>query len=271
MRNDNVLLLMQNGPRKFGHSHHDSLSVYYEAFGRIVLTDAGAWRYDDADPDRAWARSIWSHNTIAITDDDPLTRDSRSIHLGTQVMPGPALPSSADPRYGVMRRMRQTDLMLLDATFAGYEDDHDAHVRRIVAMPADPTTPWLIVIDQIRATRPHRWTNAWLLPTCKPVTAREDGFQAQLHDDLFVTLTCADNALTISDEEKFWSPRSGHKEPARWVRMSATVNATAVRAFLCRPTRGGVVGTDRITLESGRVEVCVDGAVHVIEPDVSPV
>src|SRR5690606_12029455 len=259
MRNDNALLLLQNGPRKYGHSHLDNLSVYYEAFGRIVLADPGRWRYYDADPDRAWVRSIWSHNTIAITDDDPLARDKASQHLGTQVMQGPA-----DPRYGVMRQSRQNGLMLLDATFAGYEDDAEARVRRIVAMPADPATPWLVVIDQVHAPRPHRWTNAWLLPTDRPVDVRDDGFDAQLDDDLFVALRHADTTLAVSDDEKFWCPSYGQKRPARWVRMSAMADPTTIRAFLCRPTRSSVADSGRITLKVGHVEVAVAGILHTI-------
>ena len=62
---DDRYLLFESGPFGIGHQHEDKLSMFIYGLGRVLLTEAGTYRYD-ASKYRRYVLGTWAHNTILV-------------------------------------------------------------------------------------------------------------------------------------------------------------------------------------------------------------
>jgi len=76
-RNDRYLLF-EAGPFGIGHQHEDKLSLFIYGLGRVLLTEAGTYSYDQSKY-RRYVLSTWAHNTILVDGHGQQRRGLRGV------------------------------------------------------------------------------------------------------------------------------------------------------------------------------------------------
>ena len=62
---DDLWAYMDPGPIGYGHQHEDRLNVLLDAYGKVMLTEAGTYAYDNSDM-RKYGLSTRGHNTVLL-------------------------------------------------------------------------------------------------------------------------------------------------------------------------------------------------------------
>jgi hypothetical protein len=253
--NADSLLLVDNGPTSAGHSHEDNMTIHFDALGSPVLVDPGRWVYAYDDPDRQWAVSAHAHNTIVIEDEPIAPGDPITARSFVRAAPG-------DSRIDSPRVQREGALARVTTGFRGFASDPGAHARRTVLAPLEVAEPWLVIIDSIAGSTPHRWVNSWLVPSSSPTERTVSGFIATLDGGVQLTAAAlADEPLQVRDEPMFWCPNYAEKSPARWVRFSSRCRCD-LRAFVFHV--GPADQAPSVTLTTRGAEIRVGrGLIHV--------
>jgi uncharacterized heparinase superfamily protein len=190
------------GPRyQPGHAHCDTLSFECEAYGRLVITDAGVHGYD-GDRFRHYSRSVRAHNTVQVDDDEQheIWATFRVGRFG-RVSAASATGSAGEWSFA--------------GTFRGYTGY--THSRRFSAraIPA----PSLTIVDSVQARRGATARSRLLLHPA--FSARVEGHTVSATDGTLVAriVIAGASALRVvrgqEDPPLGWYFRSfGHAESA---------------------------------------------------------
>ena len=76
---DDLYLLFESGPFGIGHQHEDKLSMFIYGMGRVLLTEAGTYSYDQS-KFRRYVLGAWAHNTILVDGQEQHRRGLRETY-----------------------------------------------------------------------------------------------------------------------------------------------------------------------------------------------
>jgi hypothetical protein len=150
----------------YAHQHEDKLNLLLNAYGRLLLTEAGNYAYDASEM-RAYTLSTRGHNTIRV---DGLDQNRKTAFY--------AWLRSSPPRQAIIDMLnarcdatwRVTDAY--DLAEARYDEGYgpDAahivtHQRKVIFLkqPPAPLTPCLLVIDRLTPAddQSHVYQSRW--------------------------------------------------------------------------------------------------------------
>lgn len=239
---DAVWALFDGGPYGYRHHHEDKLNVLIHAHGRLLLTEAGKYRFDGS-PMYRYTLASRGHNTVLV-DGRGQNRKLRFEQAHVDVQRPSGLHWHAGPRVEAA-----------DAAYdEGYGDDADdgvAHARRVFFLRAWPDLPpCFVVIDRMRARdgQPHTYEAQWHLAS-RAVAV--DGRAARTTDAGMANLRLSASERTslqvVSGEtEPEWRgwrvPDEGPVEPTPCPTVVATwQGGDSRRLFLLEPLAPGAM------------------------------
>lgn len=146
--------LLDAGPFGRGHQHEDKLSVLLYAGGKLLLTEAGNYAYDDS-PMRRYVLSSYAHNTVLV---DGKGQDRRSRY---DWQDEDILKKDTDFRWNIGTAW--------DHGSGVYRENYDGisaaviHRRDVyfLKMPTDGLSPLLVVADRLTAEENHLYEALW--------------------------------------------------------------------------------------------------------------
>ncbi|WP_189350052.1 heparinase II/III domain-containing protein [Zhihengliuella salsuginis] len=207
------------------HKHSDDLSVVVHSLGQPLLTEAGPYGYNYADPLTVYAFSQYAHNNIVL--------DGRSVRR-------------VDTRAETVR------MSAAETTDAGFEVTSetgrlpDGHHQRQVSVATGDDADVVRIVDTVESTadRTRTWEQFWNLAANLEVVPHGQGFEA-FRDGVKVldALFTADvpTRVTVHRGESGerplgWSfPEFGKVEPANVVRVEfAAARARVETRFAVR-------------------------------------
>ncbi len=167
---DDLWALFDGGHFGYAHQHEDKLNLLLYAYGRVLLTEAGNYAYDDSEM-RRYTLSTRGHNTIRV---DGLDQNRRvgfwrwreSAPSDEEVIQHLNTPNTAiwhtSPAYDVA----EADY---DEGYGAQEDRTVTHRRRVIFLKQQPAplAPCWLVIDWLLPAddQPHDYQVLWHLNT----------------------------------------------------------------------------------------------------------
>ncbi len=235
------------GPFGTGHQHHDSLHLSVTANGRDILVDGGRYTYKGG-PFRSYFKGSASHNLVLI---DGKGQGSRPKEAKAPLGDAAAITEGYDYARGVF-----------DAGFADVQGKV-SHMRAVAYLRG----AYWIVVDRITTDRPRTVSPLW-----------------HFHPDC--TVAVEGNAVTSTDADKgnvritpvsgldwkvdlvkgqgepdiqgWWSREYNHKTPSSCAVYSASIEDSAVFAWVITPGVGPVAPLAEASLLSTSEEgVCL--------------
>jgi Heparinase II/III-like protein/Heparinase II/III N-terminus len=181
-----------------GHGHYDLLNVEIAASGRPLVVDPGRYTYSEHGANwRRWFKSTAAHNTVCV---DGLDQ--------TPYRCGKPKGETAQGRLLERTSAPGLDVLCGEATSPAYEA---RHTRRIFFIAGEY---WLIV-DQLRARRPHRYDLRFhLAPEAWQHTRVESDENNQVVRAPGLALVFAARTPAPRIEQGWVAPQYGRKLPA---------------------------------------------------------
>lgn len=130
-------LMFDAGPFGTGHQHEDKLNVFVYAYGRVLVTEPGNYKYDSS----KWRRHVLStpaHNTILV---DNMGQHRRGLRETYAV---------SEPQTGNWYTTKHLDLAV-ETYSSGYGADRDVsvtHERKVIFVKPD----YYVLIDRLLGT-----------------------------------------------------------------------------------------------------------------------
>ena len=158
-RPDAVWGYLDASPFGRGHQHEDKLNFLLQAYGRIMLTEAGNHYYDTSDT-REYAKSTRAHNTVRIDGLDQNTRRTYAWH-------------PAD--IGKFADVAFTNAPGRDAARASFTSGYAPKLLKVVhdrnvlfVKDAEGLAPFFVIIDRLTAPDDanHSYEILWHLENC---------------------------------------------------------------------------------------------------------
>ena len=193
-------LFFDGGHFGYAHQHEDKLNLLLYAYGRLLLTEAGNYAYDDSEM-RRYVLSTRGHNTIRVDGLDQNRRvgfwrwresepgeDEIIRHLNT---PNPAYWHTSDT-YDVAEAEYSEG-------YGAQEDRTVTHRRRVIFLkqPPAPLTPCTLVIDTLLPAddQPHDYETLWHLNTDSAAISPDNPLAVASMDDDQPNLAIVTSAL----------------------------------------------------------------------------
>src|SRR5207253_814940 len=227
-----------------GHGHNDILSFELFLNGFNVVTDCGAYLYTASREWRNRFRSTEFHNTVQV-DGEELNRFVAPDALWQ-------LHYDAKPADAALRAGAGADCFR--GAHRGYErlSPPVSHTRRIVV---DKERPRVLVVDDIAGGGRHDLV--WRFHLDPAVTAAIDGYDVRLAcngSGVWAMPVAAGEALSLSLEDGWVSPRYGVKIPAVVLVWRASVDTPFTAAFLFSADR--LSSNERMTVSAELAAAC---------------
>jgi hypothetical protein len=151
-----IWALFDGGPFGFSHQHEDKLNLMVAAYGRLLLTEAGDYAYDDSEM-RRYVLSTRAHNTIRVDGQDQNRRANYDRdQLDLQALAGADWLSTDS--YDMVAA-------LYDEGYGPQADTAVSHHRRVIFLKQPPAglDPCFVVIDRLEAkdNEAHGYETLW--------------------------------------------------------------------------------------------------------------
>lgn len=190
---ESPVIAMRAGPN-FNHNHADQGSLFYAWNNRLWIGEAGyADYYKDLSYPTYNIQAI-GHNTILV-DGDP----------ESQVIAG----NTVFGKYPAMRQLASKDgIQIVSADLSAVYPQVHSYVRTLIYQKGGA----LVVMDQIRANGPHRFSQIWhpeqtveaidLQKNLVRMQAQNDGVEMRMFSTAAMTLSRGKGAFPLSSYEK---------------------------------------------------------------------
>lgn len=154
---DAIWAFLDGGPFGYAHQHEDKLNLLLHAYGRLLLTEAGNYAYDDSEM-RRYVLSTRGHNTIRVDGLD----QNRRLHFDRE-NPDVTIPAGA--RWYTGDRY--------DGVVADYDEGYGPQAERLVTHQRkllflkqgvdDALGPCFLVVDRLlsRDQAAHEYEVLW--------------------------------------------------------------------------------------------------------------
>jgi hypothetical protein len=199
-----IWALFDGGPFGFAHQHEDKLNLLIQAYGRLLLTEAGDYAYDTSEM-RRYVLSTRGHNTVRVDGQD----QNRRLGFKREVVDLQGLAGATwytGEAYDVA-----------EATYnEGYGPEGDrtvSHRRRVIFLkePPGPFGPCFLVIDRLLPTDEtrHAYQVLWHFNTetaeagGAAAVQSQDGGQANL-TVIAASVAGLEVAVVAGQEEPEW-------------------------------------------------------------------
>jgi hypothetical protein len=145
---DDLYMLFESGPFGIGHQHEDKLSMFVYGLGRVLLTEAGTYSYDQSRY-RRYVLGTWAHNTILVDGQQQHRRGLRETYETDKPL---------DNLWISTDRFDAAD-GLYENGYGPKRDKSVAHERLVVFVRPD----YWIVVDWLHALGEHTYDILWHL------------------------------------------------------------------------------------------------------------
>ncbi len=176
---DAIWAFFDGGDFGYAHQHEDKLNVLLNAYGRLLLTEAGNYAYDSSEM-RKYTLSTRGHNTIRVDGQDQNRRTAFWQWLSGPPTEAEVIDLLNSPNEAIWVVSDAYDLAEAEYN-EGYGPDADrtvTHRRRLifVKQPPAPLTPFFLVIDRLTPAddQPHDYQARWHFNTDAAIPASEN-------------------------------------------------------------------------------------------------
>ena len=145
---DDLYMLFESGPFGIGHQHEDKLSMFVYGLGRVLLTEAGTYSYDQSKY-RRYVLGTWAHNTILVDGQQQHRRGLRETYETDKPLNNLWMSTdSFDAADGVY-----------DSGYGPKRDKDVAHERVVVFVRPG----YWVVVDWLHSLGEHTYDILWHL------------------------------------------------------------------------------------------------------------
>lgn len=258
------------GPSGVAHQHNDKLNLVVSAFGRDLLVDTGRYTYVPG-PWNLHFKTSASHNVILLNGQGQLRDEAETTEPGIEA-------ALIEPEFDFARGRfdrgfrdfpTQAEFVrdAFDRQFTG-EAGTASHTRAVLYLRG---ALW-VVVDRVTCSGPGRIDALWHFhPEC---TLRREGVSVTTIDQDMGNLRIVPAGVvswqldivagrTVPTIQGWYSPRYNEKHPAPTAVYSASIDRSAVFAWILVPARGSVPPTRAEWVAAGqedaRLRIQVEG------------
>jgi hypothetical protein len=151
---DDKFLLLDGGPYGIGHQHEDKLTLFMWAFGRVLITEPGNYKYDHS----KWRRhvlSTFAHNTIIV---DGQEQHRRALKETWQTS-HPLIEGANAPCRWFTSEQMDLARSTYDSGYGPKNDKTVSHERTMIFVKPD----YWLVIDRLLGTGRHTFESLYHL------------------------------------------------------------------------------------------------------------
>jgi hypothetical protein len=229
---DDKFLIFDGGPYGIGHQHEDKLTLFMRAFGRILVTEPGNYKYDRSKW-RRYVLSTFAHNTIVV---DGLEQHRKAVKE-TWKTESPLIGGPNAPCRWFTSDAMDVARSTYDSGYGPSNDKSVSHERTVVFVKPD----YWIVVDRLLGKGKHSFESLYHLDSDNATADPATKSVRTENDDANVLLIPAGSApldvkVAIGQEDPVqgWLPAAHRKIPCVIYRCESecpTVMATVIYPY----------------------------------------